>query len=312
MTKYRHTLVYRLDGINMNHIDGEVEVSEASATGLLAVVTSDPDDYCLEGDRWTALANLRLNALVGQPGLEITQQRITEQLTKIRVSRKRTFGTGPYLILMRDAEVEDFSPEFEYETADYIVCSGGPPRETLRQASRPHVLATLAAITFATEDLSGIKKVSDTFVFFRSDGKPIYCYRMSATANADVIRAISVDTLDSVGNWYRAIAGDLKLVERVVRLLTASLQTEGDALRAFLHAWTALEILINKTFKPYETQFFSELSEGNHPKARLQYLERIREVMGNKYRLTDKFALIAALLSPADADEDMRQFTQAK
>jgi hypothetical protein len=135
---------------------------------------------------------------------------------------------------------------------------------------------------------------------------------MSATANADVIRAISVDTLDSVGNWYRAIAGDLKFVERVVRLPTASLQTEGDALRAFLHAWTALEILINKTFKRYETQFFSELSEGNHPKARLQYLERIREVMGNKYRLTDKFALIAALLSPADADEDVRQFKQAK
>jgi hypothetical protein len=59
---------------------------------------------------------------------------------------------------------------------------------------------------------------------------------MSATANADVIRAISVDTLDSVGNWYRDIVGDLKLVERVVRLLTASLQTEGDALRAVLHA----------------------------------------------------------------------------
>ena len=128
MTKYRHTLVYKLDGINMNRIDGEVEVSEDSATGLLAVVTSDPDDYCLEGDRWTALATLRLNALVGQPGLEITQQRITEQLTKIRESLKRTFGTGPYLILMRDAEVEDFSPEFEGETADYIVCSGGPPR----------------------------------------------------------------------------------------------------------------------------------------------------------------------------------------
>ena len=37
----------------MNRIDGEVEVIEDSATGLLAVVTSDPDDYCLEGDRWT-------------------------------------------------------------------------------------------------------------------------------------------------------------------------------------------------------------------------------------------------------------------
>lgn len=312
MTKYRHTLVYKLDGINMNRIDGKVEVIEDSATGLVAVVMSDPDDYCLESDRWTALANLRLNALFGQPGLEITQERITEQLEKIRESRKLTFGTGPYLVLMRDAEVEDFSPEFEDETPDYIVCSGGPPRGTLREASSPQVLATQAAITIATEDLNGIKKVSDTIVFFRSDGKPIYCYTMSGTANADVIRAISVDTLDSVGDWYRTIAGDLKPVERVVRLLTSSLQTEGDALRAFLHAWTALEILINKTFKRYETQFFSELSEGDQPEARLQYLERMRSVMGDKYRMIDKFALIASQLSPADADEDVKRFKQAK
>ena len=44
VTKYRHTFVYKLDGINMNRIDGEVEVIEDSATGLLAVVTSDLDD----------------------------------------------------------------------------------------------------------------------------------------------------------------------------------------------------------------------------------------------------------------------------
>lgn len=44
VTKYRHTFVYKLDGISMNRIDGEVEVIEDSATGLLAVVTSDLDD----------------------------------------------------------------------------------------------------------------------------------------------------------------------------------------------------------------------------------------------------------------------------
>jgi len=56
VTKYRHTFVYKLDGISMNRIDGEVEVIEDSATGLLAVVTSDPDDYCLEGNRYNATA----------------------------------------------------------------------------------------------------------------------------------------------------------------------------------------------------------------------------------------------------------------
>ena len=34
--------------------------------------------------------------------------------------------------------------------------------------------------------------------------------------------------------------------------------------------------------------------------------------MSSKYRLSDKFALIASLLSPESADEDVEQFKQAK
>jgi hypothetical protein len=311
MTKYRHTLVYKLDGVQLRVGYGEVEVVADTAAGFHAIVSTAPDDYCFEGDRWIAMANLRLNAIFSQPGLGITQERLEDELEKIRESRTSRFGTGPYLVLMRDDEVEGFSPEYEIETEDFVVCRGGPPRDILRQASSPHVLTALAALAVATGDVSRIKEVSDTVVFFRSDGKPIYCYTLSATANAGVIRAVSEDALGSVEYWYRTIAHDREL-ERAVRLLVSSLQTEGDALRSFLHAWTALEILINKSFGSYEEQFFLELGEDHHPIARRQYLERMREVMRDKYRLTDKFRLIAALLSPTSADEDVKQVELAK
>jgi hypothetical protein len=62
----------------------------------------------------------------------------------------------------------------------------------------------------------------------------------------------------------------------------------------------------------YEERFFKELDNGEHPESRRQYLRRVRSVMSSKYRLSDKFALIASLLSPESADEDVEQFKQAK
>ncbi len=311
MTKYQHTLVYWIDGVHLGTPEEEAEVVADPAAGFRAVLLSDPDDYCFEGDRWTALANLTLNALFGQPGLEITQERLADELEEIRESRKRKFGTGPYLVLVREDEVERFSPDYEGETADFVVCRGGPPRELLRQASRPHVLATLSAVAVAVGDVSGIEEISDTVIFFRGDGKPIYSYTLSGTANPSVLRLIREEAIGSVEEWYRTVASSQEL-ERVARLLVASLQTKGDALRSFLYAWTAIEILVNKTFRSYEERFFQEFGEGDHPGARRQYLERVRDVMRDIYRLTDKFALIASLVSPESADEDVSKFNQAK
>ena len=91
VTKYRHRFVYKLDGISMNRIDGEVEVIEDSATGLLAVVTSDPDDYCLEGNRYNATApgdpkvaktTLHLGPTGAMHGGSIRWQRVHNELNR--------------------------------------------------------------------------------------------------------------------------------------------------------------------------------------------------------------------------------------
>jgi hypothetical protein len=105
--------------------------------------------------------------------------------------------------------------------------------------------------------------------------------------------------------------GDQEL-ERVVRLLVSSLQTNGDALRSFLYAWAAIEIFVSKNFGFYEERFFRKLDDGGHSDARRRYLKRIRTVMTDRYRLTDKFGLIAFLLCPESADEDAERFKRAK
>jgi len=311
MTEYQHTTIYRIDGIHLGEREVEAEVISNSEVAFRALLLTDPDAYCFEGDRYSVVANLMLNALLGQPGLQGPEERLADELQEIRETRKRKFGAGPFLVLVREGNVEDFSPRHEKEMEDFVVCFEGTPKEPLRQASEPHVFASLTALAVSIDSVSGLHMVSDTVIFFRKDGKPIYSFTPSATANASVSRAISEEVLESVGGWYRIIFDDQQL-GRVNRLLVSSLQTEGDCLRAFLSAWTASEILINKTFSSYEERFFQELNEGDHPRARRQYLQRIRSVMKDKHRLTDKFALIASVLCPEEADEDVEQFTQAK
>jgi hypothetical protein len=91
---------------------------------------------------------------------------------------------------------------------------------------------------------------------------------------------------------------------------------ETDRLKAFLSGWAALEILVAKAFKRYEYAFLSPLTNASQPTLRERFLERIKGVMKDKYRLIDKFVAIAAVLFPGASDneiqDDFKKFTQLK
>ena len=78
-----------------------------------------------------------------------------------------------------------------------------------------------------------------------------------------------------------------------------------DRLKAFLSGWTALEILIGKAFNTYEQVFLSPLKNAGQATLRDRFLDRIKVVMKDKYRLTDKFVVVAAVLFPAIPDIEL-------
>ncbi len=69
---------------------------------------------------------------------------------------------------------------------------------------------------------------------------------------------------------------------------------------------------MNKVFGTYETKLFPELMSDNRPTVHGQYLDQIRDVMKDKYRIFDKFTVLACQLSPEDADADVVRFKAAK
>ncbi len=188
---------------------------------------------------------------------------------------------------------------------------GSSPKAMIHQASKPVIAAAIAAVTIAHDRPITLKKVSERVVFFRSDGKPLYLYEFIGRGHGHVSTAMTASAVESTGNWYAKLVTDPSL-EKVCRLLTASLQTDGDMLRSFLSSWTALEIFVNTRFSSYERRLFQRVDEGDDPSPRQQYVDRIREVMKDKYRLADKFEVISCLLCPSDADGDLATFQKAK
>lgn len=114
------------------------------------------------------------------------------------------------------------------------------------------------------------------------------------------------------------IAADIPLalragtLERVMRLHAQSLNRATDNYRAFVAAWSALEILVEKLFPIYQHVLQDKLRAVNESPALQSYLDRVTAIMGDKHNLTDKFAVLAIYLDDAQAADEVRIFRELK
>lgn len=101
-------------------------------------------------------------------------------------------------------------------------------------------------------------------------------------------------------------------LDKVLNQLIQSLSKDNDEFRAFLAAWTALEIFVSSVFKQtYEQQWFDKLANATPPSAKA-YFDSLKEVMNSRHKLTDKFVVLASLLNPEAADDDLMLFKKLK
>jgi len=310
--KYIYTTVYWIKGVTVDSDQTERKVVADANHGLRALLTSQLDTHCLEVDRSIAVANLLLNSMFGGgTNTGSLDERLTSEITKIREARVRDYGAGVYLVIEVQGEVDDFTAPHQQEYDDFVTCLDGVAKGSIRSAVADQITAIITAIVISVDNVLGIKKVTDAVVFFRDDGKPVYSYTITASGTGYVSKQLLPEAIKPIQAVFDKLFSNQGL-DRVSRLLVSSLQSSDDPLRSFLSAWTALEIFVNKTFNHYETMFFQQLAAGNHPGVRGQYLERIRSVMKDKYRLADKFMMISYQLCPDDADEDMQRFMNTK
>jgi hypothetical protein len=259
------------------------------------------------------VAGLMLRGLFkSEPTGNEFKQRVATAVEELQVARQKEFGSSPFLIVTGEGEVPSFNPTHQRDAEDFIVCFDGADKGTIRARFHDKLTALLNSIVSEAETVIGIKRVTDSVVFFREDGKPVYSYSFSAGAvGVSVSRPLADDRVQAIGELYRLLSAD-KILQRVQKLIRSSFETEDDPLRSFLAAWSAFEIFVNKVFGTYESFFFDGLLEEGYPEVQKKYLGRIREVMKDKYRLADKFAAVSFQLSPGTGDEDLKTVLQVK
>lgn len=321
IVKYRHTIVYAIRGIHLPGGENDKNIIIDSSKNFRAILTCNPDAYCFEDDRKSAVANLIINKQFDDVETEALTEYIARVVEKIKQLRKKKFSNCPYLVLIKEGIAENFLQSYEKELEEFVVCFDEIEEEDVqeykleeevRASSKPYIFTSLSALMVATGNpISGIGNACDSIIYFREDDKPVYSYIFWTSVDAFLSFGIDENKFESTKDLYQILISDRELY-RVSQLLVSSFETKDDNFRSFIFAWTALEIFINKKFGFYEKQFFQELNNGDYPQARYRYLERIRTVMKDKYRLSDKFALITYLLSPKDADKAIQMFEEAK
>lgn len=264
-----------------------------------------------EVDEAAAVGNLLLKVIVGQGSEGTPEERLAREVEKLRQRRHKETGEAAFLIVEAEGEVADFSLQPLQELASYVLSIGDAPKEEIRSRHESSVHGLLAAIAIASEHLCGVKKVADSVTFLREDGKPFYCYTFNGSANVYMSSPLAPDALAQVPRHAKRLSRQQALVD-ASRLLTRSLAEDSDPLLSFLSIWSGIELFVNKNFKDYENRVLARLSVGTPPPIPQRVVERIRSVMSDKYRLSDKFSVIAGELADLDLAEDQLAFDSIK
>jgi hypothetical protein len=281
--------------------------------GLRACLTGDPEPRCADADLSTAIGNMLLRRLSGGGPEGTPEERLTQEVEIARGHRQQLGRGRTYLVVHRTGTVPDFPDrEREGEIGDVVVrLNGGGARSEVIAETKKAIAALMLSVSTETAHSTTLKPYATALWYSRGDGKRVFAKQMGASASATAWKTFPEGGEAAVEETFREFSA-LRDLDRVFNLFLASLENAHDRLRAFQSGWAALEIFVNKVFGHYEGHFFDGLVDDAGATAHASYVARIRGVMKDKYRLADKFALVASSLAPGEADADLDAFREAK
>ncbi len=317
--KYRYTSIFSIAGFTLPQSDtgGEVVLMDGlmddERLGLKAVLTSQPNLYAFESDRSQAVAGLMLQAMVySEPNAAEFKQRLDNEVKEVAARRLKEFGASPFLIVVGEGDAPQFNSQQNCDTGDFIYCFDAVNKDAIRDSYRQNITAILNSLIAKVEGLKSVTNIVDAVTFSTEEGKPVYSISFSGHAIELYISSpFTTELAHAIEALYHEFAADTTM-QRVQRLIRSSIESGNNSLRAFLEAWSAFEIFVNKVFPAYETSLFSSMLGEEPPVVRRRYLDRIQDVMKDKYRLTDKFAAVSLQLSPDTSDADLEEVVRIK
>jgi hypothetical protein len=307
----RYFAVFVAHSINLPSDDESLKVYEDAAQRSSAVLIRDPSKLLEHADRGMALGNVLLSGLFGSPDSREVEIKLSEQVTDIANTRFNTAGGAPFLVITIDLDVQPNFREPRNDQPQYSVCFDAIDKDAVRAVARPIADRILGALVIASEADSRFDRLKESMYLVGDDGRITYSLTATFGAASLLVRRLSADLPERVAKYLLPVGSKRLDLSTVYSLLRSAVDGRTEPLRAFVAAWSALEIFTNKVFKTYEEIWFIGLSRGRVG-AETKHLERIREVMKEKYRLLDKFTVVTVVLAPDDSDGDISEFADLK
>ena len=279
------------------------------------VLTRDPDNLLANIDRGYAFRRLMLKGLAGQRGTAEFPVALEAEIDEIKAKRKKEIGSRAVLIVEAHGEVNVTINKPVRDCEGFVVTFDAVDNQVVRLDHQSEIEAMKLAVAFESKVPSKFAMLSEGTYLTDDAGRIIYSVNVSSSGEVSVSTNLSAEGAARISARYTMLqqAND---VDSVQRLFSQMADYETDRLKAFLSGWAALEILIAKAFKAYEQVFLSPLTNAGQPTLRERFLSRIKDVMKDKYRLTDKFVAVAAVIFPAVPDaevqEDCKKFRRLK
>lgn len=312
--KYTYTAAWGVvGGISLN--DENLQIELVSSENARFILTREPDGLLLRVDEASAAGRLMLRGLGGANGSIDFHAALRSEIAEIRAERKEKVASQAVLIFQAHGEVEATLDGPLREHDEFIVTFDAIESSRLRQMHQSTVDAMKVAVAFESDAPSRFAFLADGTHLLNEAGKPVYSFSFSMHAEASGSTVLSDEAITRIGNRFAALNKDNDL-DSVERLFSQMADCGADRLKAFLSGWAALEIFIAKSFKCYEQAFLSPFTNADHPSLRERFLVRIKGVMKDKYRLTDKFIAVTAVLFPSidgvEADKNYVDFCRLK
>jgi hypothetical protein len=306
--KFTHVRLYGLSGIHLRS-QSAIEILLDSGQELDAWVVTNPHELCYDAYVAQASSRLLIDAIVGH-GMEGTfSERLSEQVENIRAEVEKRFSA--FLVIRRNGSIPDWDCKAERRIEDYILRLEGSPSKLIKQESEKKFSSLVTSVFIGCADDVVFKNLTDEVALKRSDGIIILAKTLEGTGSITVSTEFTDEVKRQVEACWESIRQDDSMA-RVQKLLVGAVEARNDKLRAFMAATAAIEIFLNKTFPKFEKLFFETIQADVIPSGHTGYIDRINQVMHDKYRLVDKFSLVASILNPESSEQDIETFKRIK
>lgn len=279
---------------------------------IKVTITGDLTSHLSYIDRQLALAFMLFKGMFGDPIPDEFQANLQAQTESIQREREKALAEAGAVVIEIRGPLQGEVREPVRRIDDYVVCFDAFDKKELSTSLQSQVSAVLSAMRMGANSEYRFESISSGSYAVADDGRIVHSLSIEGgQVDAYVSMPLSPNQVSEVAEDIDLVRRTRSL-ERVVRLHTHSLDRKTDRFRAFVSAWSALEILVAKIFPVYQAKLEAELAAISGAPGLRAYLDRIASIMKDKHNITDKFAVVSMYLDNKLNSDEVDVFRRLK